>query len=55
MPRAESASARIKFEQEYTLDRHLNRMIALFDEVAMTSGTRKRVSVAEAVEQEASL
>jgi glycosyltransferase involved in cell wall biosynthesis len=49
------ASARIKFEQEYTLDRHLNRMIALFDEVAMTSGTRKRVSVAEAVEQEASL
>jgi glycosyltransferase involved in cell wall biosynthesis len=49
------ANARLKFEQEYTLDRYLDRMIALFEEVAASPGSRNRASVVEAVERDASL
>jgi glycosyltransferase involved in cell wall biosynthesis len=48
-------NARIKFQQEYTLDRHLDRMIALFEEIATPPCSRKRASLAEVVEREASL
>lgn len=49
------ANARIKFEQEYTLDRHLGRMISLFEEVASSPGSCNRASVVETSEREASL
>lgn len=49
------ANARIKFEQEYTLDRHLDRMIALFEEVAASSVSRKLGLGVETIEREASL
>lgn len=49
------AHARTKYEQEYTLDRYLDRMIALFEEVATSPGRRKVALGVETVEREASL
>jgi glycosyltransferase involved in cell wall biosynthesis len=49
------ANARIKFEQEYMLDRHLDRMITLFEEVAASPGSCNRAPVVEVVKREASL
>ena len=49
------ANARVKFEQEYTLDRHLDRMISLFEEVATSPGRRKVALGVETVERESSM
>ena len=49
------ANARITYEQEYMLDRHLDRMITLFEEVAASPSSCKQASAVKVVEQQASL